>query len=383
MVQMTWTLAVRPLASLRVSTIQSRKFSASSFRSLSAVFSQTENTKLNEALSQIQDKIILPAYLPTKQRKLVFDTKKSSFIQQNPVVIELDGLEHKFTTINRFTDIPNSVRAFYSATHLMKSKQDWENIAILLAGYKKAGIHLKRKNYSMMIRLAGNSGQAHSIIECAKQSQKTGLVLKHKDYVVILLADINKKVISPGGKEEALQAVKWNEAVLDLLQRPEHIVPSVTPANRLYSSPVIRGMYLYAQASAVQAHKAAGTSAEDLTQALRENVEFLISAWARLDTNSLSESPALVDINPRAKPDESISKRDVSPNYYIMTIAQNIRGIELAQDIIGDAAQALNPVRDALEQHLRDFIKAGELRPGWDTTYESVTGRKPDWEVSK
>ncbi|KAM5351404.1 hypothetical protein ACJ41O_004127 [Fusarium nematophilum] len=394
MVKRPLTSAIRPLANLRVPlagcAAPARHFSATPARGLSAIFAETENLKLNEALKVIQEKIILPAYLPQKQRELVFNPKKRNFIQQNPVVIELDGLEHKFSTINRFKDVPNSKKALLGALKLMETKEDWDNLGTLLAGYKKAGIRVHREHYARITRMAGRAKQTYAIIECAKQADKTGLVLDQKDCVVLLLANINKKITHPSGEaDETLQALKWTNLVLDLLQRPEHLKEGVMPLDRLHFSPVVRGLVLFAQASAAQAQQAAEEPAgNDLQKPqhddLQESVDFITAAWSRLGTDDLTNSPVLADLNPRApraKPNKPDT--DISPNYYILALAQNIKGMELAEEMLGDAAKDLKPTREALEKHLQDFIAANQIyREGWADTYESVTGRRPDWPAA-
>ncbi|RTE78127.1 hypothetical protein BHE90_007417 [Fusarium euwallaceae] len=384
MVKRSLASVARPLANLRVPTVSARQFSSSPAHGLSAIFAKTENTQLNEALGTIQEKIILPAYLPRKQRELVFNPKMRSFIQQNPVVIELDGLEHKFTTIDRFTEIPNSKKALGEVLGLMETREDWDNIGTLLAGYKKAGIRLQSYHYDKIIRKAGQSKQTYAIIECAKQSGKTGLFLTRKNHLVLLLADINNKITSPSGEaNESAQALKWIELVLDLIQRPEHQQKGVKTTDRVHDSPVVRGLLLFAQASSIKAQQAAESSAEVDVQALKDNAEFITTSWTRLGTDDLANSPVLKSLNPRSPHTVSTNHKDhLSVNVYILTLAQNIKGMELAQEILGDAAKGLTPIRDALEQHLKDFIKAdSRYLERWAETYELVTGRKPEWSV--
>ena len=324
---------------------------------LSAVFSETENSELNNVLIDVQEKIILPAYLPEAQRKLVFNSAKSDYIKRNPVVIELDGLEHTFSYIDRTKDIPNSKKALVQATKLMKTKEEWDNIATFLAGYRKAGIKLAQEHYDGIIRRACHSQQEYSIIECAKQAGKTGLALKYESYVILLMSSINGKVGNT--TEETLQALKWNGLVSDLIQRPEHQLRSRRPRDLPHFNPAIRGALLFTQAHGIQAQQAAGESAEALIKELRDNVEFISSAWARQELDDLTKSSYLRIFHPR---DGQKSAEDsLAPYYYIRVLAQNIRAMELAQEIIGDSAKGLTPVHDAMEQHLEDFIKAGSL----------------------
>ncbi|KAH7188452.1 uncharacterized protein B0J16DRAFT_337199 [Fusarium flagelliforme] len=373
--------AFRPLASMRVSlgntALHSRHFSATPTRCLSAVFAETENSELNNVLIDVQEKIILPAYLPEAQRKLVFNSAKSDYIKRNPVVIELDGLEHTFTYIDRTRDIPNSKKALAQATRLMKTKEEWDNIATFLAGYRKAGIRLTREHYEAIIRRACDSQQEYSIIECAKQAVKTGLALKYESYVILLMSSINGKVGNTA--EETLQALKWNRLVSDLTQRPEHQLQGRRPRDLPHFNPAIRGALLFAQAHGIQTQQAAGESAEALIKELRDNVEFISSAWAGQELSDLTKSSYLKIFHPRHG--QESAEFHLAPYHYIRVLAQNIRAMELAQEIIGDIAKDLTPVHDAMEQHLEDFIKAGSLnKKGYGDVYESATGRKPAWE---
>jgi hypothetical protein len=353
---------------------------------LSAVFAETENPELNQVLTQIQEKIILPAYLPEAQRKLIHNKKKSDYIQRNPVVIELDGLEHTFKTIDRFKDIPNSGKAYQEATQLMTTKEEWDNLGTLLAGYKKAGIRLKRQQYDAAIRRAGKHRQPYAIIECAKQASKTGFLLNNTSSVALLLASVNIKIIKPAGEESEVQeALKWNQLVWDLIQRPEHLRDAASPREQPHFNPAIRGLILYAQTSAVKEQQAAEASVEQLIRDVRDNVEFITSAWKDQLSEPLTKSPYLNYVNPRVEPLSRQHMQHIAPYYYVHLVAQNVKGIELAQEIIGDDASDLTPVREALEQNLETFIRADASagarrnKAGWGHAYEAVTGRKPNW----
>lgn len=350
------------------------------------MFAETKNPQLNEILTEIQEKIILPAHLPEKARKLVFNPDKSDYIQRNPVTIEVDGLEHTFKTIDRFHDVPNSMKAFAEATKLMKTKEEWDNISTLLAGYKKAGIKLKRWHADAVTRRAGHHGQPYVVIECAQQVEKTGLSLQRDCTVILLLASINRKIISPKGEEsETQQALKWNKMVWDIIQRPEHLAKNTPPRRQPHMNPVIRGMILFSQASAVKEQQAAGAPVDDLIRELRDNVEFITSAWAERESDDLTSSPYLNPINSRVKPnsDNYVPERQhVSPFNYILTLTENIRAIELAQEIIGEDAKDLQPIHDLMEKHIEDFIMMSPDKNsfGWDMAYERVTGRQPSWK---
>ncbi|RGP60144.1 hypothetical protein FSPOR_10827 [Fusarium sporotrichioides] len=378
--------AFRPLANLRVSLTnpapQYRRFSATPTRCLSAVFAETENPELNKILIDVQEKIILPAYLPETQRKIVYNPSKSDYMRRNPIVIELDGLEHTFSPIDIKKDIPNSKKALTQATRLMKTKEEWDNIATFLAGYKKAGIKLEQDHYLSLIRRACAAQQEYSIIECAKQADKTGLALNRDSSITLLMSSINRKIYDSTREEgDILQALKWNRLIWDLIQRPEHERRGLDIRRVAHASPVIRGLLLFSQAHTIQAQQATGESAEKLTNELRDNVEFIAAKWKVQAHRDVIDSWHLTKLNVRSDHQIWEKKDPLSPFYYIRVLAQNIRAMELAQEIIGDDAKDLMRFHDTLEKHAEDFIKAGsENRKGFGLEYESITGRKPDWE---
>jgi hypothetical protein len=346
-----------------------------------AVFSETDNTELNNTLNSIQERIILPAHLPEKQRKIVFDPKKRSHLEQNPIIIEVDGLEHKFSSIDRFKGIENSKKALSKALDSMQSAEDWANLGTLLAGYKKAGIKLKTSHWGKIVRLAGTRGQIYAVIECAKQADKTGLVFKTPETAVRTLAFVNDKITdSAWDASETRQALKWAEIVLDLLQRPEHAMSSQNTRDRLHFSRPVRGMILFARASAAKA----GQAAERDVNLLKDEVALLASLWKDAVNKDLLEIPEFASLNPlverQASDNGNRIPQALNGSAYIQVLSQNIKGIELAQELVADDAKSLSPILNTLKSHLQDFAAKSESRTeSWAEEYEKVMGSKPDW----
>ena len=338
----------------------------------------TGNPDLNAVLSSIQENIILPAHLPEKQRKIVFDPKKRSHLEQNPIIIELDGLEHKFSTIDRFKGVENSKKALNKALDKMYTAEEWDNLATLLAGYKKAGIKLRPSHWGKIIRVAGTRGHIYTIIECAKQSDKTGLALKTPEVVVRVLAYVNDKITTseatPAGTQQAL---KWSELVLDLLQRPEHTAAAQQTRERLHFSKLVRGLALLPRSAAAQIPQA---SPKEL-DLLRDEVTLLASLWEDSVGKSLAEIPEFAILNPQTTPatgDETAEA--LNGCAYVQVLAQNIKGMEIAQKVLGDDAKVLSPTLDALKKHLDDFAMNSETRSkSWDEEYTKVIGEAPSW----
>ncbi|KAK5990102.1 hypothetical protein PT974_08366 [Cladobotryum mycophilum] len=344
-----------------------RQFSTSPVHGVRAIFAETDNAELNTILTTIQEKIILPAYLPEKQRKMVFDPKMKSHLEQNPVIIEVEGLEHKFSSIDRFKGVENSKGILNRALHSMQSQEDWANLGTLLAGYRKAGIRLKADHWGKIVRMAGKSGNIYAVIECAKQADKTGLRFINGESVVRVLSFVNGKVTDSNfGVDETTQALKWAELVLDLLQRPDHAIEGLPTRERLHFSRVVRGMTLFTRASAFKVKQQAGESIEQDLVLLEDDAAEFASLNPTVERNSTPKGAKIT--------------KALNGSAYVKVIAQGIKGIALAREILGETAQGLAPVEVALSNHLKEFVQTSKSpTTGWDQEYQKIVGHAPQW----
>ncbi|KAK7422393.1 hypothetical protein QQX98_001672 [Neonectria punicea] len=392
MVRLSLAQAVRPMASMRVSGLSrsARNFSSTSAFGLKAVFTETDNPELNETLKNIQEKIIFPAYLPEKQRKLVFDAKSKTFLQQNPVIIELDGLEHKFTTLDRFKDIPNSKMALFDALKFMKTKEDWDNLGTLLAGYKKAGIRVRPAQYMRIIRQAGRNDQIYSIIECVKQAQKTGFELNSMEYIITLLSLISKQKITGAapGTAKPVDGLRWTEEIIDLLQRSPHVNEDLPASQQAHNHPLIRGQLMFAQASAVQSLKLQEKPFDKELADLTDSAEALVSWWTRqVKEGEEIHTPATIDNMRPHKKDGAKNLKGHAASFgsseWVRVLVLNIKAMSMAREIVGDATQGLEPIEQKLEEALAEFV--GDL-PQYNArsaqVYEDIIGKKPTWALA-
>lgn len=345
-----------------------------------ATFVETENEELNRVLQTIQEKIIFPSYLPAKQQKIVFNPKMRVFMQQNPIVIEVDGEEHKFTPLNRSTDIPNSKKSFHSVMQLMKTPEDFANLGTLLAGYKKACIHLRTQDYGKLIRVASKTGNIYTIIDCAKQAQKTGLKFKTHEMVVGLLAAINNKIID-GGAAATQQAVKWLEVVLDLLHYPEQQAVRGTNADsKIHASRLSRGLVLFTRASAISAKQAAEEDASAELILLKDEVELLKTLWKDADLKNLNSLPEFAVLSPSSK-DGAL--KSMSGSAFVDVVAQNIKALSLAREYAAAEANDLHAVESALAAYLQQTVENDPRRDNtWAEVFERVTGAAPSWSAT-
>ncbi|KZL80164.1 hypothetical protein CI238_08356, partial [Colletotrichum incanum] len=234
---------------------QQRSFSQTPSRqNPQVVFDKTTTPGLAPILEEIQSNIILPYYLPIHQRKRVFSEKLKHRLKNDPVYLEIDGLEHRFSHINEEA-LPPSREVTWKALRAMQTPQDWNNFARLLSGMRNAGRHYSQTDFAKMIRIAGARGQIYTIIDAARQVRKTGLRLDNSEKVNEVLHFVQMRAVeSEWDKEKTEQALRWSEMVLEMLEDANHAPDGRKVAKRgkgrfpLFKDPQILGAALHLSA---------------------------------------------------------------------------------------------------------------------------------------
>ncbi|KAM3514639.1 hypothetical protein MY11210_001745 [Beauveria gryllotalpidicola] len=296
-------------------------------------------------------------------------------MQSNPIIIEIDGIEHRFSSIDRSKDIPNARKSFNQVMNLMETPEDWANLGALLAGYKKAGVKLYNQHWGKIFRRAERTGNVYTVIECAKQGEKTGMKLQTHEMVVRLLAGINNKIVH-GGHAGTAQAVRWMEVTLDLLHRPDQAVhKDVYADNKVHASRLARGLVLFTRASAVSAKQAAAEDATSELTLLKDEIELVKTLWKDVDLGNLDSLSEFAVLEPDAE-----EKKKLNGTVFVSTIAQNMKAISLARELAPTEAQGLDAVESALGNYLAQHARIGKRRDGrLDEVFEKITGVTPSW----
>ncbi|KAK0389318.1 hypothetical protein NLU13_2893 [Sarocladium strictum] len=380
-----------PQGSVTSTGARSRYFSISPRHHVRAVFGETSNETLRTTLNTIQEKITLPAHLPKAQRKILRDPKRKNYIEQNPVVIEIEGLEHKYTKIIFPNELPNSKKIFKDAIRAMETAEDWANLETLLAGYKKAGIVLKPKHLGFATRLAIAKTQLYSVIDCARHAKNTGYVLTVGESgleVVMALAD-------RAMTENHAQSIKWLEQLQDVLERSPH--SDLTGPKDLRSSRLARGMMVSARVSDIEASE---TPSETQLNLLSDEVGFLRASWETAFEHASGPLQLEIDelnlnsLRPIANTSEDGTTKALSNPYdriapYFITkfIAHNIKACESAPVLLGQACEPLGDVGKKLDDYLTERITESSERsaglrsrlPTLALAYQQILGRAPTW----
>ena len=280
-----------------------------------------------------------------------------------------------FPSINRFKDVKNARSALREVTQMMVSREEWQNIGPLLAGYRKAGIRLKTEQRTLILHRAGQTGNIHTIIECLQQGDETGLTLTEHPIVVLTFMYIALKIAQDAA--EAPRAAKWSEVIQDLLYRPPHLAQS----RRILNMPYIRGMVLYARASAIKTKQATGADVKEDLTLLRDDVAYLEERLGRR-TSLDGVLKRYLWLRPWSHSRENFlvngSETNLPGSAYVGVLALNIRGITLAHELLGGEMTNLTALAAALDEQLNQFAKEG-CRQGWDERYEKIVGSSPKW----
>ncbi|RCI11655.1 hypothetical protein L249_7213 [Ophiocordyceps polyrhachis-furcata BCC 54312] len=365
----------------RLSTCPRRQFgSTSPACAIRAVFSQTDNEELNAILKKIQETIIFPAYLPAKQRKLIFDARARDELEMNPVIIEIEDQKYRFPPLDRSKDVPKVSTAFLDAVYKMQTPRDWENLPTLLAGYLKAQIQLRSSVYGKMCRVAARTGNIQAIIECAKQSKETGFAFRTWELIHRTFVANNARIYeNSGDRRKMMQAYSQVVVLLDLLHRPEHTVVESNSRSRPQFSPLVRGMHLYALCSAIKAKQLDGKDAEKDMDHLREELKQFTPLWNEAAISDISSIPEVQSSCPSEDTKRS-TQIGVNGYTYLQLMLQVARGCEMAVELVGDDARYLNRVRDAIIAHVAEFVRSAWGRDEtWDDLYEKIMGQRPVW----
>lgn len=111
---------------------------------------------------------------------------------------------------------------------LMKTGKDYENLVPFLSGLLLSHRSLKSPRWQWLIRRAGEADKLGVILECAKQSKRTGLQLSDIEIVQTLFFQLHLAANKAGFKDPVLSKVFGiAKQFVELMETPEHAVHDV------------------------------------------------------------------------------------------------------------------------------------------------------------
>ena len=170
-----------------------------------------------------------------------------------------------------------------SSTHrialLMQETKDWRNLPSLLIGLRNSRRPMKRAPLEKMVRNACEHGYEGVIMECLRQTDKTGVVLCHLRLAHTLMLRAVYRAIEGDWTEAALnKGLDLADSLWIMMHDPKHESPNGSSENPT-QSPQIVGVMLQLHAA-----KAVMLQARQDTQGkVVEYTQRLLALWGKLD----------------------------------------------------------------------------------------------------
>lgn len=320
-------------------------------------FSPTSSPELDDVLTTIRNKILLPSYLPQDQRKQLFSPKHEQKLRQNPITMEIDSEVLRFGHMDLMKDLPNTRKLLYDAVGRMQTREDFENLPRLLEGLHSAGRRLQTRDYVRIARIAAERGCLYTVIESARMARRTGMRLDASEKVAEILAYVQLKAIDASSKGDKAavaasdKALLWSEMVVDLLQGDLHgrRIPQGQKDDRfpLHLDPQVLAAPLHMAAQvATQAH-----GGKDLDGKVAKYAKDVVSLWPA--------GKGLLELHPAQHYDRLGEMHYLTEkNKFVFIAAPLLKGMDLAMEIVSpELAAELKLRRDALATEVEEALK--------------------------
>lgn len=202
----------------------------------------------------------MPFGLSAQQRNLMFRQKYADRLDEEPVTVNIGENDEPFLLRPMDPQSRPTKQEAVQAISLMKTSRDWQNLVPFLTGLRMSDRILKNDRWEWLIRRANDEADALGVIlECAKQSGRTGLKLDNNSVVQQLFFQLHRKAQRGDFQDPALsKALGLTQAAVNLMESPEHGASKSSQDPR--RNPTVIGVMLELHtARALNAARAAGS----------------------------------------------------------------------------------------------------------------------------
>ena len=324
-------------------------------------FPKTSSQELDSLLETVRYKIILPSYLPTDQRKRLYNRHYKAQLEADPITMEIDGEKLRFYFTDKVRAVPSTKKALYEIVDLMKTPDDWAILPRLLEGLcVQAGRKLRYDQYGKLIRRAAMAGCLHTVLTCAREVKRTKFKLDSHEIANDLMINIQAEaILSDWDAAETGKALQRTERVLDMLEEDDHQPTKKKDAATkatypLYKDPLILGARLHMAAAMAVKHNGGVDSDGKVAKYARE----LVALWPE-GRNAL-ELYGEQDF--KADPSLRHLRHDTQ---VVFTVAPLLNGFRLAAQVVDpELAQQLESRAAVLEKELSAALARKPMREG-------------------
>jgi hypothetical protein len=186
-------------------------------------FPPTSSAELDRMLNRFREELFIPFGLGIKQRRLMFRQKYADRLEEEPVTVTI-GEDEKFQLRPMDPQSRPKNEEIVQVVSLMNTTKDWQNIIPFLTALRMSRRVVKRERWEWLVRKAGDAGALGIILECAKQSQRTGLRLNEVGLVQRLFFELHEKAQAEEFKGPATsKALSLAQQAVTLMEAPEHV----------------------------------------------------------------------------------------------------------------------------------------------------------------
>ncbi|BDD59650.1 hypothetical protein MPDQ_001769 [Monascus purpureus] len=309
-----------------VTFTQSRSYSKHAI----PTFSQTSSPELDQALNHFREELFIPFGLNVQQRKLMFRQRYSRRLKEDPVRVSIGENDEQFTLRPMNLLERPKTKEIANIVSLMKTKSDWNNIIPFLSGLRMSHRSLSSGRWQWLIRKAGEADALGIILECAKQSERTGLRLNTTELVQPLFFQIHRMAQVAEFKDPAVsKALGLAKQFVELMETPEHIEHDMSwdPKRK----PFVIGVFLELNAARALNESGGNDETGDVLAYARR----LSASWDRGNFSTYSKD--------WYQADELL--RENLPIFNGLKLALEVNGIDLQMSVKSSLESNLEQVR--------------------------------------
>ncbi|CDM35896.1 hypothetical protein DTO013E5_5408 [Penicillium roqueforti] len=203
-----------------------RPMQARSYGSNSVIptFTSTSSPELDEALERFRNELFIPLALPKRQRKSVFREKYAKQLENEPITVKIGETEEFTLTPKKHHDLPSKKDAL-EVLKLMVATKNYSNLFPYLSGLRMSNYAINSDRWEFIIRKTSAASKLSTIIECAKQSHRTGLTLSNRNIARRLFFELHKTAAKANFEgAPTVKALKLAREAASLMDADEHSV---------------------------------------------------------------------------------------------------------------------------------------------------------------
>ena len=215
-------------------------------------FAESSSPELSELLQTIRERILIPSFLNTRQRDLIFKEKWRTTVENEDITAEIGDEEVPLRHLE-YRDIPKRKRAVLKAIELSESEEDWENVLRIFEGlhHSRTRDDSMSRAHAKFIRWAIDADMMHIAMKAVSNVATTGISFKDADVLKqLLIRGVHQRAMDKNWTPEATEeAFEQARSIIQMMEFPAHGGSKhVTDASDPRVQPWVMGVLLEATA---------------------------------------------------------------------------------------------------------------------------------------